>query len=174
MNIISRGMILSWSHMKSRLQNPKKCSLGFAIIELLIGLLILATVLGAILGTFNVINRFYKDGIALVNSQGVARLAIESISRSLRHGQSFTVTPGGTTLTVTKYDGSVDTFVYAANSLQKNGNTIAHNVYGISGNNIFEAVVANQLIGINFAVRNEGMFDCDKEVRINTQISLRN
>lgn len=158
---------------------------GFTIIEILIGITLLAAIVGGILGAFIVIQYYFKNGIAMADSEATARAVIEEIIRpEIREARAFTLSAAGNTLSVTSYDSSVNIFsfnngdgsdtTYADNTLQKNGNIIASKIVKILGQNIFEQIEENERVGINFGVRNEGVSGTFKEVHINTQIKLRN
>lgn len=164
------------------MKNPP---LGFTIIEILIGITLLAVVVGSILGIFIVVQRYFKDGVALTVSMATARTVIEKIVRpSVREGSGFSVTDNGNTLTVTGYDSSVNTFTfnngdgndatYTDNTIKKNGTIISANIVKITGKDIFEELTANELVGINYGVKNEGVAGHYKEVQISTEIKLRN
>lgn len=154
---------------------------GFTIIETLIGITLLAVILGGILGVFIVVQQYFKDGVALINSQATARILIEKMMRPIRHGESFVVSNGGDTLTLTKYNDSIDvfTFVEADSELKKNGNTIAADIVKIYDENgspieVFKEVVPDELVAVNFGVKNEGRVGQYKEVHISTEVNLRN
>lgn len=158
---------------------------GFTIIEALIGITLLAVIVGSILGIFIVVQRYFKDGVALTDSMATARTVIERIVRpSVREGSGFSVSDNGNTLTVTGYDSSVNTFTFnngdgndatfGNNTIEKNGTTISANIVKIAGENVFEQITANELVGINYGVRNEGIAGHFKEVHISTEIKLRN
>lgn len=154
----------------------KKLITGFTILESLIGITLLAVIMGSILGAFIVIQRYFKDGIALASSQAAARIVIEKIVRpEIREGSSFSITDGGDTLTVTKYDNSIDIFKFVDNRIKKNGNIIGTNIVSIPDKDIFENVAGNnKLVSINFGVMNKGEFGGNKEVHISTEMKLRN
>lgn len=152
----------------------KRATRGMTIIEVLIGITFLAVIMGSILGTFIVVQRHFKDGIAMAKSQATARIVIERMVRPIRHGESFSVSSNGNTLTLTEYGGLVDIFSFEDNKIKQNGNTIGINIYEIPGENIFQNSSDDELIGINFAVKNQGMLDQDKEIRISTEMKLRN
>lgn len=148
---------------------------AFTIIEILIGVTLLAVVIGGILGILIVAQRYFKDGVALMDSMATARTVIEKIVRpTVREGSSFTVTDNGDTLTVTSYDSSVNTFTFSDNAIKKNGNIISANIVKITGKDIFQQIAENELVGINFGVKNEGVAGHFKEVDICTEIKLRN
>lgn len=159
--------------------------LGFTTIELLIGITLLAIVTGGILGLLVTVQHFFKDAKALVDSHAVARTVVEEMTRwDVREGKSFVVSLDGNTLTLTKYDGtnvifgfnngdgSDDTF--SDNTIQKDGITIGKNIIKIPDKPIFEGLTANELIAINFGVRNKGMGDRNNDVHISTAVGLRN
>lgn len=148
---------------------------AFTVIETLIGITFLAVIVGGILGLFMVVQKYFKDGIALAISDATARISIEKIVRpDVREGREFTITDAGDTLNLVKYDGTNVTFRYTENTLQRNGNTIGANIVKITGSDVFEEIVNDELIGINFGVRNEGISGHFHETHIVTQIKLRN
>lgn len=166
---------------------------GMTIIETIIGITLLAIIVGGILGTFAVIQLFFKDGIALVNAQATARIVTEKVMRPIRNGKSFTVSADGNTLTLTKYDGTVVTFIFSNgdgsddtstdNVIKKTENGVTTAIANIvkipkadgTGNeNIFSTIVADRVAGIKFGVRREGRNGRYKELRIDTCVKLRN
>lgn len=148
---------------------------GLTIIETLIGITFLAVIVGSILGIFIIVQTYFHDGIAMAKSQATARIVIEKIVRpDVREGSSFSISDGGDTLNLTKYDGTNVTFGYLDNTIQENGNTIGINIVKIPGEDVFEEIVDDELVGINFGVKNEGVSGHFKEVQISTEINLRN
>ena len=162
----------------------KKITGGMTIIETLIGVSLLAIVLGGIFGALIVIRRYAGDGIAMAKSQAIARIVIEKMARPIRHGESFIVSDGGDTLTLTRYDGTLDTFTFTDNTLEQNENPIGTSIYRIPEGDetipIFKLSddlgedVSEKLIEINFLVRNRGVSNQYQEVRISTVMKLRN
>lgn len=148
---------------------------GLTIIETLIGISFLAVIVGSILGIFIIAQRYFHDGIAMANSQATARIVIEKIVRpDVREGSSFSISSDGNTLTVTKYDGTISVFNFQDNNIRKNGNVIGNNIIKIEDEDIFEKKQENELVGIKFGVKNEGVYGHFQEVHIETQIKLRN
>jgi hypothetical protein len=149
---------------------------GMTSVEMLIGFSLLIIVTSGILGLFIVIQQYFKDGIALINAQGSANIVIEKFTRPVRHAKSFAVSDEGDTLTLVMYDDSVDVFEFCEEdgTLEKNGNIIGANIVRISDKDIFQELKANELIGLNFGLRNQGVLANDKEVQIETEIKLRN
>lgn len=158
---------------------------GFTIIETLIGITLLAVILGGILSVFIVVQQYFKDGVALVNSQATARIVAEKMIRPIRHGESFEVSDGGNKLEVTGYDGLPDVFTFVKATgdltgvLKRNDNTIASNIVEIYDEGtlpieIFKEVVPDKLVAVNFGVKNEGVVGHFKEVHISTEMKLRN
>lgn len=163
----------------------KKNIFGFTIIEILIGIVLLAIVTSGILGLLIVVQRYFKNGFAMASSQATARLIIEKIVRpDLREGMNFAVSNGGNTLTITESDSSVNVFTfnngdgsdatYSDNTIKKNGNVIGTNIVRIPGKDVFQELEANELAEINFGVKNEGLTGHYREVHICTEIKLRN
>lgn len=155
---------------------------AFTILETLIGVALLAVIVGSLLGIFVMVKQYFEDGIAMANSQATARMVIEKIVRPyVREGKDFSVINNGDGLEVTNYESTIlnpiiDTFTYVDedNKLEKNDNVIGLNIVKIPGMNIFQEVEEDERVRIYFAVRNEGIYGGDKEVRISTEIQLRN
>lgn len=159
----------------------KKNIFGFTIIEILIGIVLLAIVMSGILGLLIVVQRYFKNGLAMASSQATARLVIEKIVRpDLREGMNFAVSNGGNKLTINEDDyftfdnGDGNDATYNDNTIKKNGNVIGTNIVKVPGKDVFQELVANELAGINFGVKNEGLTGHYREVRICTEIKLRN
>lgn len=159
----------------------KKFNIGMTILEALIGITFLAVIVGSILGIFIVVQRYFHDGIAMANSQATARIVIEKIVRpDVREGSSFSISDSGNTLTLNTGDfftfdnGDGDDTTFSDNTIIKNGNVIGNNIIRTGDKDIFEQIEENELVGINFGVRNEGIPGHYKEVHISTEIKLRN
>ena len=160
---------------------------GFTIIETLIGVTLLGIIMGGVLSITVIVNKYFQDGVALSKSQAMARVAIEEMIRPMRHGESFVISADGNTLTLTKYDDTIDVFnfnngdgddsTFKDNMFLKNDIIIASNVTKIPENNIFQQgdiTGTDNMIVINFGIRNEGLEGEYKEVRISTDVKLRN
>ncbi len=147
---------------------------GVTLIELIITVSILAITIGAITGTFLTIQYQFNNSLALVKSQATGRVVIEKLVRVLRHGQAFSVSQGGAAIEVTKDDGSVETFIFADNEITQNGNSIGENIYEIPGEDVFQDLTADELVGVRFAVINQGVFNQDRRIHISTEMKLRN
>jgi Tfp pilus assembly protein PilV len=148
---------------------------GLTTIETLIGVTLLAAIVGGILGIFVLLKEYFDDGTALSRSQATARLLTEKMMRPVRYGKTFNVSVDGNTLTLVGYGGVVDTFQYNVdNTISKNGNTIGTNIYKIAGVNLFQQIEVNKLLKVNFEVKNLGVFSSYRTVRIDTDIRLRN
>jgi len=182
MNKNGLARIYSSNYLKSgtRIRRRRVLSLtGFTVIEAIIGITLLAIIVGGILGAFVLIKEYFEDGSALAKSQATARIVAEKIIRTVRAGRSFIVSEDGNTLTLLNYDGSTDVFQFEAdNTISRNGNTFGTDIYQISNSvgslDIFEEVEANKLIKINFEVRNSGVLKANRTVRISTDARLRN
>lgn len=148
---------------------------GLTIIETLIGITFLALIVCTTLGLFIVAQIYFHDGIAMAKSQATARIVIEKMVRpDVREGSSFSITDGGDTLNLIKYDGTQVTFRYLDNSIRKNDSIIGSNIVKIPGTDVFQEIVDNELLRINFGVKNKGISGHYKEVHISTDIKLRN
>lgn len=158
---------------------------GFTIIEVIMGIAFLSAILAGIFGAYVLVQRYFKDGVALAVSGANANISIEEIVRPVvREGRSFSITSSGNTLSVTRFDSSVNVFTFnngdgsdstfTDNTLEKNGSVIADNVAKIPGVDIFQELEPDERVGINFGIRNEGVSEHFREVRISTEIKLRN
>ena len=153
---------------------------SFTIIEILISTSILAVVTGSILGVFTVAQHCFYDGIAMAKSQATARIVIEKIARSVRHGSGFAILSDGDELSVpmtgsaaAKFGNPV-IFKFEDNELKENGSTIGTNIVKLPNEDVFQELAENERVGINFGVKNEGLVGNFKEVYISTAMKLRN
>lgn len=145
------------------------------MVEVLIGITFLGIILSGILGSYIIVQKYFKDGIAMAFSGETASTLIEEIVRPIvREGRDFSISNGGDTLTVTRFDSTVNVFSFVNNSITRNGSTIAENVVKIPGINIFQELEEDERAGVNFGIRNQGVVGHYKEVRISTGIKLRN
>ena len=152
---------------------------GFTIIEILISTSILAVVTGSILGAFMVMQRCFYDGIAMAKSQAAARVVIEKMVCPIRHGKSFNISDDGDKLTLTKYDGTEIAFVFGNDKIEESIDDsdpirVWKNIVKIPNEDVFQELAANERVGINFGVKNEGIVGNFKEVHISTEVKLRN
>lgn len=161
----------------------KRLITGFSILETLIGVALLAVIVGSLLGILIMVRQYFEDGLAMAESQATARRVIEKIVRPyVREAKDFSVINGGDGLEVTNYNSTIidpiiDTFTYVDedNTLELNGSVIGLNIVTIPGAAVFQEIEEDERVAINFGVRNQGEFgDIDKEVRISTEIQLRN
>jgi len=160
---------------------------GLTIVETIIGITLLAVIVGSILGVFEVIHRYFKNGIALINAQSEARMVVEKMARPvIREGRSFGPPPAnGNTLTITRYNGASITYTFnngdgsdatfADNTIKESGNTIGTHIVKIPGVDVFETVAgSSKLVAVNFGIKYEGISGEYKEVRVRTVLKLRN
>lgn len=163
---------------------------GFTIFELIVVIALLALVLGSISGAFMVVQRYFKDGIALAKSQATARVVIEEMVRPIRHGSRFEILSEGNGLKVVMTGTAEDEFgsevtftfdngdgidtTFEDNKILMNDNIIGKNIIKIPGENIFQQLEADERVGVNFGVRNKGLVGFYKEVHICTEMKLRN
>lgn len=162
----------------------KKSQRGFTIVETLIAITILAIAMGSILGSLRAVLLAYHRDLAMVKVQATAKTITEQIVRSARHGKEFTIIDSGNELTVTRYNDATDVFVfdngdgvdktYEDNVIKKNGQQLGTNIVKITGENVFQELEQDQQVGVVFGVRHQGTAGNYKEVRIDTQVTLRN
>lgn len=173
-----------------RLRPDRKSGLsltGLTIIETLIGISLLALIVGGILGLLVVVQTYFKDGISLINAQAGARIVIEKMVRPARAGTGFSVSGDGNTFTLENNNGAPNTIydfyngdgndaTFDDNTIRKNGNSIGINIVKISGIPIFQIIpdTENKVLGINFGVKYEGIAGHYEEVHIVTEVKLRN
>lgn len=146
---------------------------GLTIIELLIGVSLLALVTGGVLGLFVIIQQYFQDGVITADVQAEARLVAEKMIRPIRHGKSYTISDDGNNLTLTRYDDTIDVFKFENGEFKRNDNVIGTNIVQIPDKVVFQST-EDKRVAINFGVKRQGVFRGYKEIHIETEMKIRN
>lgn len=198
---------------------------GLTIIESLIGITLVAAVVGGILGVLIIVQIYFRNVMALGDAQAVARIVTERLVRPLRHGTDFDILDDGDRLSATileerlisesdqgnynvvrvideDYNGDDDILLvrrfiqfrvvsdsdsepdddfkiqtrerYREEDDWGEWENMSTNIYKITGEYVFQEIVEDERIGINFMVRFEGVSGEFREIQVNAEVGLRN
>lgn len=157
---------------------------GFTIIEAIMAITFLFLITGSIFSCFLSVQRFFLHTSELAHIQGISQTVMSKIVRPTREAVSFTITGGGTVLTITHVDGSTEVFSFnngdgvdateVDNTIEHDGVAVGTHIVKIPGLFVFQELEVDERVGINFGVRFEGMNDWLREIRISNQVYLRN